>query len=396
MTAHPTHTRPAPPTRRVATPLAVTTVAVATAVFSSLAGGLSEVAAGGLSYALVGALLLYLRPGNGIARVLTAIGLLLQTGVASTGIALMAAADGGSMSAVAVALAWYAEWYWVPFLYLMLVGLPLLLPGGRLHSRRARILARLAVAVGAGATAAAMFQGTLLAQEAATPIDNPLGWLPWADVDLSVVVFHVVGAAVVLGAVASAWLVARFRSAHGIERQQLKVVALGISVTVGAFLVNALLSPWGIVPPDLTEFVAISIPAWAVLVAVTRFRLYEVDRLVSRTVTYAVVTAVLLGLYMLVAVVPATLLEADSDLLVAAATLVVAAAFQPLRRRVQRLVDRRFNRSRYDATLVVEQFAQRLRLGTDLGDAETALRDVVRATFQPGHVSLWVSSGSTT
>lgn len=396
MTAHPTHTRPEPPTRRVATPLVVTTVAVATAVFSSLAGGLSEVGAGGLSYALVGALLLYLRPGNGIARVLVAIGLLLETGVASTGIAVVAAAGGGSVSAVAVALAWYAEWYWVPFLYLMLVGLPLLLPSGRLHSRRGRILARAAVAAGVGATGAAMFQGTLLAQETATPIDNPLGWLPWADVDLSVVVFHVVGGAVVLGAVASAWLVARFRSARGIERQQLKVVALGISVTVGAFLVNALLTPWGIVPPDLTEFVAISIPAWAVLVAVTRFRLYEVDRLVSRTVTYAVVTTVLLGLYMLVAVVPATLLEADSDLLVAAATLVVAAAFQPLRRRVQRLVDRRFNRSRYDATLVVEQFAQRLRLGTDLGDAETALRDVVRATFQPGHVSLWVSSGSTT
>jgi hypothetical protein len=128
----------------------------------------------------------------------------------------------------------------------------------------------------------------------------------------------------------------------------------------------------------------------SVAVAVLRYRLWDLDRLVSRTVTYALVTALLAVPFLLV--VPATtkLVEGSGSLAVAAATLAAAALFQPLRRRVQALVDRRFNRRRYDATRTVEGFAARLRGQVDLDALHGELLAVVDHTMQPTRTSLWL------
>jgi len=127
-----------------------------------------------------------------------------------------------------------------------------------------------------------------------------------------------------------------------------------------------------------------------VAVAVLRYRLWDLDRLVSRTVTYAVVTALLIIPYLLVVPTASKLVEGSGSLAVAAATLTVAALFQPLRRRVQDLVDRRFNRRRYDAVRTVDGFATRLRDQLDLDALNAELRAVVDQTMQPTRTSLWL------
>ena len=133
----------------------------------------------------------------------------------------------------------------------------------------------------------------------------------------------------------------------------------------------------------------LSVPV-AVAVAVLRYRLWDLDRLVSRTVTYAVVTALLIVPYLLVVPAASELVEGSGSLAVAGATLAVAALFQPVRRRVQDLVDRRFNRRRYDAARTVDGFAARLRDQVDLDALHGELLAVVDQTMQPTRASLWL------
>jgi hypothetical protein len=133
----------------------------------------------------------------------------------------------------------------------------------------------------------------------------------------------------------------------------------------------------------------LSVPV-AIAVAVLRYRLWDLDRLVSRTVAYALVTGLLLVPYLLVVPAATRLVAGSGSLAVAAATLAVAAAFQPLRRRVQDLVDRRFNRRRYDAARTVEGFAARLRDQVDLDALRAELLTVVDQTVQPTQASLWL------
>jgi len=168
-------------------------------------------------------------------------------------------------------------------------------------------------------------------------------------------------------------------------------VTFGAVASVGGFVLNVAAQAVddGSAPVWVTTIVVGFIPA-AILVAILRYRLFELDRLMSRTVTYAVVSAVLIAVYSAITVVPSAAFDLQSDLLVAAATLVAAAVFVPVRVRVQAAVDRRFNRARYDAALVVEQFASRLRHDVDLGALVRDLGDTVATTMQPAHVSLWV------
>jgi hypothetical protein len=126
--------------------------------------------------------------------------------------------------------------------------------------------------------------------------------------------------------------------------------------------------------------------------AILRYRLYDLDRIISRTVAYGLLTLILGGGYAVVVLGLGQLLGRDSSLVVAAATLCVAALFQPLRRRVQAVVDRRFNRRRYDATRTVEHFAARLRDQVDLDALHSELLAVVDQTMQPTQASLWLRS----
>ena len=152
-------------------------------------------------------------------------------------------------------------------------------------------------------------------------------------------------------------VVLRFRASRGVERQQLRWVAAGAAVAAAGPLLLAPSDVLGLGPEDAFVLpMLLSVPL-AIAVAVLRYRLWDLDRLVSRTVTYAVVTALLVIPYLLVVPAASELVEGSGSLAVAGATLAVAALFQPLRRRVQDLVDRRFNRRRYDAARTVEGFA---------------------------------------
>jgi hypothetical protein len=192
-------------------------------------------------------------------------------------------------------------------------------------------------------------------------------------------------------AVAAGSLLVRFRRAHGVERQQLRWVALGAALMVLAvpvlLVAVALESP---ILADWTSAIWVMVLPVAVGAAVLRYRLYDLDRIISRTLAYGLLTLLLGGGYALVVLGLGLLLERDSPLVVAAATLAVAAVFQPARRRVQAVVDRRFNRRRHDATRIIEAFGARLRNEVDLDALHTELLAVVDQTMQPTQVSLWL------
>jgi hypothetical protein len=194
--------------------------------------------------------------------------------------------------------------------------------------------------------------------------------------------------AVVIGA---ASLVVRFRRAQGVERQQLRwlawaaaVAVLGAVVALGGLAVGATaVVTWAI----SSTFAVMPL---AIGAAILRYRLYDLDRIFSRTLAYGLLTLLLGGGYALVVLGLGQLLGRNSPLVVAAATLAVAALFQPARRRVQAAVDRRFNRRRHDAARIIEGFRARLRDQVDLDTLTTDLLAVVDQTIQPTQASLWL------
>jgi hypothetical protein len=190
--------------------------------------------------------------------------------------------------------------------------------------------------------------------------------------------------------VAAGSLVVRLRRARGTERQQLRWVALAAALVSGAAVVVVA----GVVAgaAALVSWVAgicVAILPLAIGAAVLRYRLYDLDRIISRTLTYGLLTVLLGGAYAGVVLVGG-LLGSGSSLAVAGATLAVAAVFQPARRRLQQLVDRRFNRRRYDAARTIEAFSARLREQVDLDTLTTELLAVVGQTMQPAQTSLWL------
>jgi hypothetical protein len=264
----------------------------------------------------------------------------------------------------------------------------LLTPTGSLPSTRWRWWAR--------AAAAAPVLGVLVITLSSQPLDQPYQ-APESPLDLRglggallvvyQLAFGVTNLAVV---VAAGSLVVRFRSARGTERQQLRWVALAAALVSGAAVVVVA----GVVTgaAALVSWVAgicVAILPLAIGAAVLRYRLYDLDRIISRTLTYGLLTVLLGGAYAGV-VLFGGLLGRGSSLAVAGATLVVAAVFQPARRRVQRLVDRRFNRRRYDAAQTIEAFSARLREQVDLDTLRTELLAVVEQTMQPSQTSLWL------
>ena len=191
--------------------------------------------------------------------------------------------------------------------------------------------------------------------------------------------------------VAAGSLVVRFRRAQGVERQQLRWVALAATLMVLA--VPVVLVPVALGIPIVVDWVAV---VWLVVLpvavgaAVLRYRLYDLDRIISRTLAYGLLTLLLGGGYALVVLGLGQLLKRDSPLVVAAATLAVAAVFQPARRRVQAVVDRRFNRRRHDAARIIEGFGARLRDQVDLDTLTAELLAVADQTMQPTQTSLWL------
>jgi hypothetical protein len=273
------------------------------------------------------------------------------------------------------------------FMGLVCVGFVLLLtPTGSLPSPRWRWWARVAAAAPAGLVVALTVGPGLVIPPYESAVD------PVAVPALAGAVRLTIAVAFVLtvGALAvSAWsLVVRFRHARGIERQQLRWIAFAAALTgVAAAVVLAGMALGATVVLLLAVGVCLAILPLATGAAILRYRLYDIDRIISRTLAYALLT-VLLGLgYAAVAL-------GLGQLLGRAATLAVAGLFQPARRRIQRVVDRRFNRRRYDAARTIQAFSARLRQQIDLDTLTAELLGVVEQTMQPTSVSLWLGPSS--
>lgn len=289
--------------------------------------------------------------------------------------------------------AWVASWVWVPGFSAAFLFLPLLFPDGRLPSHRWRpVLYVMLAMVVMQLVVQPVHPGGLVITDPVTNADivvgpNPLGLPALAP---AMTVFDVVinvGFFPLLIAVAAS-VVVRYRRSRGVERYQLRWFLYAVGVLPLMFALSAA-ADGNVIANAVAAVAATGVPV-AIGVAVLRYRLYEIDRLISRTVTYALVSAVLAAVYAGVAVLPSALLGMTSDLLVAAATLAAAGVFVPVRRRVQHLVDRRFNRTRYDAEAVIARFGARLRDQLDIERLEGDVRGIVVSTVQPMHVSLWL------
>ena len=187
-----------------------------------------------------------------------------------------------------------------------------------------------------------------------------------------------------------------YRRASGERRQQLKWLLTG-SVLAGASLAITAVDPFGhSVFGQILAAVAfvgiLAIPV-SIGVAILKYRLYDIDRIISRTLAYAIITGMLVGVYAGLVLLATQVLRLHSTVAVAAATLAAAALFSPVRRRVQRAVDRRFNRARYDADQTIAAFAGRLKGGVDLDAVREDLAGVVQAALEPAHVPVWIRPG---
>jgi hypothetical protein len=365
--------------------LAVTLAMVRPLTVGVLAQGAVRALVYPLGYATVGLVLTLRRPANPIGWLYAAAGLMWSLSIPGDSWVDQLLADHRPLPPAAELSAVFGEFNWAPATVLGVILPALLVPDGRLRSRRWRPVAAAAVAVGVlvlvgGALAPAVLEDT--------SIPNPFG-LP----GLAGQVAEVVGGLstllwVVLMVVSLACVVLRFRSSAGIERQQLRWVMAGAAGAVAGLLGGAFAPQRTVVSSVLYAWV-LSVPV-AVAVAVLRYRLWDLDRLISRTLTYTLVTALLVVPYVLIVPAAGRLAAGSGSLAVAAATLTAAALFQPLRRWVQDLVDRRFNRRRYDAARTVDNFAARLRDQVDLQALHGELLAVVDQTMQPAAASLWL------
>ena len=337
----------------------------------------------GLAFGCVGALVTARQPGNAIGWLFCGVGLASAlSGAASVYAALPV--SGGEWGV------WLATWSGM-FIYFILPLVLLLFPDGKPLSRGWRLVV----------ASAFLAMASLQLQNAFAPgrlegsnVINPAGveqlsllrssWLGWGS-------WIMWGLSTAAGAVS---LVQRFRRSRGVQRQQLKWLALAASflgVAVVLVVATAGNSEWAAV------FLAVSILLLPLVVgvAITRYHLYDIDMIVNRTLVYGSVSAAMALIYVFGTVGVGDVLrditgQQSNQLAVAASTLAVAALFRPLRNRTQDLIDRRFYRSKYNAARTVEVFSARLQEEVDLESLTAELVSVVRRTMQPATVSLWI------
>ncbi|MDP8901333.1 MAG: hypothetical protein M3N33_09385 [Actinomycetota bacterium] len=341
-------------------------------------------------FAAVGALLVAKRPENRVGWVMGAAALIMGVFPAGESYAAYVMTTRGRPDALAVLGAWANGWYWLVLLALVFIYLPLLFPDGRLLSRRWLPVAVLPAIGIVGIMVLGSLAETFKGQTLDYRIENPIGVEGLANIE-ELPAFVVLTGIYAIGAVgALASLAVRFRRSRGTERQQLKW-----------FLFAA--APILTIPMEnyLPEFVESFMLAWVVLgfpaaigIAVLRYRLYDIDLVINRTLVYAALTASLAAVYLGSVVGLQRLLTPltgeGNQLAVVASTLLIAALFGPLRRRVQGFIDRRFYRRKYDAQKTLESFSAKLRGASDLEGLNEELLVVVRETVQPEHASLWL------
>jgi hypothetical protein len=336
------------------------------------------------AWAVLGAVIAALRPANVVGWLFLATGLWLQVGLAIT-----AGVEHVDSGPVLTWGSWFSEWFWLAGFGLM-IGSLFFIPTGRLPSRRwLPVLVAFEAAVAACSVLAAL-EDNVQVSTTAPLVPNPIGVDGMGDIESwfgpGLIVILVGGAAV-----GAASLIVRYRHGDAVERQQLKLLALAGPLAVVCVVVAGLTGD-GIVSALFWDVGMMAIPV-AVTIGILRYRLFDVDLLISRTLVYGVLTVLLGAAYaglVLAGQAAFSSFAGGSNLAIAVSTLVVAALFLPLRGRVQRLVDRRFYRRRYDAGRTLEAFGARLRAEIELDLLRADLQDVVHDTVQPAHVSLWL------
>jgi len=341
---------------------------------------------------ILGAFLVHRRPGNVIGWLFINLSLWLGLGFFVDGVARHApplpligviAAVGSSLGSLGF------------IAFFLLVEL---FPTGRLPSARWRLLPALTIL---GGTLQLL---TGLVAVMPTRPEVPGLPTPLARPDLAAVLdaMTVVGSIMLLVALLGtvALIVLRFRRARGVERQQLKWFAWAASVVAILLALGIITGPLGAVSDTIWSLALASLLLLPVAstIAILRYRLYDIDRIVSRTVSYGAVTGILALVFVGTILVSQTVLASffsGNSVAVAASTLVVAALFQPLRRRVQSIVDRRFNRSRYDAERTIAAFGARLRDEVDLANLDADVRQVIAATVAPVSIAVWIRQPDT-
>ena len=339
-----------------------------------------------VSAATVGALVASRRPAHPVGWLLLGLGLLVVgNGVATgyVGYGLLARPGALPAAAYLAGIANSIQVLWVTCVSFIL----LLTPSGSLPSPRWRWWARVAVAAPVLLVALAAVDPQPLYPEH-PEVGNPLAVAVPAGLLVAAVAALIVLAALVA---AAGSLVLRFRRAKGVERQQLRWLAVGAALAAVALLAAVAAGAMGNESVVLTAVgICVALLPLATGAAILRYRLYDLDRIISRTLAYGLLTA-LLGLgFAGIVLGLGRLLPQDSSLAVAAATLAVAALFQPARRRIQQTVDRRFNRRRYDAAKTIEQFSSRLHQQIDLSTLTAELLAVADRTVEPTTASLWL------
>jgi hypothetical protein len=339
-----------------------------------------------VTFTWVGAALAFRRPKHPIGWLLLVFGVLGAMQVGLSEYAIFGVIGRATPLPGAVFAAWVVSWIWVPGLVGVAVFLPLLFPDGHFLSRRWPAAAWLGgVSATAIAATIAFSTGPL---NNAPFVDNPYGLFGAPDTSLELIGLSTVGLAAIA---AAASLFVRYHRSRGVERQQLKwlafeAIVLSVAVVLGSPVQDA---KW----PSVLLIGALALAPVMIGIAVLRYRLYDIDIIINRALVYGATTVgIAVAFFAGIVVLQALLrpLTSGSEVAVAASTLASVALFQPLRRRMQRAVDRRFYRSRYDAARTLDAFSVRLRDEVDLDAVRSELVGAVRDTVQPSHASLWL------
>jgi len=346
-------------------------------------------------YAVVGAVLVIRRPRNSIGWLLLSLAFLWVAGDVTLQVSGAGLADGTAPLGERM-IAWLIAISSLIFVAVYF-GLAAVFPSGRLPGgswgRAVRgLLAADVIAIALSGLAPTF--SIIVADGTTVDALNPVGIFrdgSWWSI-LGTFVYVILAATFLIGA---ASLLVRSRRAHGIERQQLEWVALAVALAIGSVILGV---AWTAATgrSDLSWLPAaipLKAPPIAIGIAVMRYRLYDIDRIVSRTISYAGVTAVLVVVFAgAILVLQGVLapLTGGNTVAVAASTLIVAALFQPLRRRIQSVVDHRFDRARYDADRTVTAFSERMRDAIDLPALAADLDGTIRQAISPSRLGIWL------
>jgi hypothetical protein len=344
-----------------------------------------------LTFSVVGPIIASRHPRNTIGWLFCSVGVTIGLNSFAGDYAEYWLAGGTSMKSVAETAAWFSSWAWILLTYVPTTFVLLLFPDGRLPSPRWRLVAwGAALGIAGCVVRYALEAGPL---EDFPQIANPYG------VDGPVVgMVGVTGSIVAAGAlVASAVsLIVRMRHARSEQRQQIKWLAYGGTVVVGTICVGGLINLWNVPVSIVVSNVALlGLPVFTGI-AIVKHHLYDIDLLINRTLVYGSLTTMLVAVYVGGIVLSQRVFvgltghEELPQLAIVASTLLIAALFAPLRRRIQATIDRRFYRRKYDAAKMLSVFSARLREETDLSTLSDDLVGVVKETMQPEHVTLWL------